>query len=196
MPSSRSRSFTPPPNSTEALYGNALTRVLTPKVAAHPDGVHYQIDNRLGNGIQYEINPETIETTSGRIPEGLSKHVYTLPPGTAKIRCIPRNWATLPTQTQPTYAHFEIVVGKSGYKSLEPECKPGAEPRFSTFVASGAGSKFELVSYRDPVERAREYFSKELKEGDVVEEAGYPEDPDPPVRVVRNGKVVATIDFY
>jgi hypothetical protein len=30
----------------------------------------------------------------------------------------------------------------------------------------------------------------------VVEEAGYPEEPDPPLRVVRNGKVIATVDFY
>ena len=62
-------------------------------------------------------------------------------------------------------------------------------------VASRAGSKFELVSYRDPVKKAREYFSESLKEGDVVEEAGYPEDPDPPVRVVRNGKVIAVVYF-
>jgi hypothetical protein len=41
---------------------------------------------------------------------------------------------------------------------------------------------------------ARELFSKRLKEGDVVEEAGYPEAPNSPVRMVRNGKVVATYE--
>jgi hypothetical protein len=35
--------------------------------------------------------------------------------------------------------------------------------------------------------------TKELKEIDVVKAAGY---PDPPVRVVCNGKVVATIDYF
>ena len=30
----------------------------------------------------------------------------------------------------------------------------------------------------------------------MVEAASYPEAPDPPVRVVRNGKVEATIDFF
>jgi hypothetical protein len=62
-------------------------------------------------------------------------------------------------------------------------------------MASRAGSKFELVSYRDPVEEARDYFKEGLKEGDVVEAAGYPKDSDPTERVVRNGKVIATAEF-
>jgi hypothetical protein len=28
----------------------------------------------------------------------------------------------------------------------------------------------------------------------VVEEAGYPEDPDPAARVVRDGRVIATVE--
>ena len=59
-------------------------------------------------------------------------------------------------------------------------------------MIASADSKFELVSYRDQVEKARKYYKKGLKEGDVVEEAGYPKDPNPTVRVVRNGKVIAT----
>jgi hypothetical protein len=43
----------PPTQSTEALNRGVLTRVLTPKVAAHPDGVHYRIDNRLGKATTY-----------------------------------------------------------------------------------------------------------------------------------------------
>jgi hypothetical protein len=108
------------------------------------------------------------------------------PPGTAKINC------SLAGEFDFNYASFEVVEGDSGYKSLELECKPGAEPRFSSFIASGPDSKLELVSYRDPVEKAREYYKKGLKEGDVVEETGYPTDPKPTVRVVRNGKVIAT----
>jgi hypothetical protein len=47
----------PPPRSTETLNGNSLTVVLTPKVAAHPDGVHIQIDNRLGKSAEYFARP-------------------------------------------------------------------------------------------------------------------------------------------
>ena len=81
-------------------------------------------------------------------------------------------------------------MGESGYKSLELECKPGATPSFSAAADLGgyAGSH--------PVAHAREQFSERLKEGDVVEEAAYPEEPQPrPVRVVRNGDVVATIEY-
>jgi hypothetical protein len=109
-----------------------------------------------------------------------------LPPGTGKINC------SLDGDFEYNYASFEVVEGDSGYKSLALECKPGAEPRFSSMMASGGDSKFDLVSYRDPIGKAREYYKKGLKQGDVVEEAGYPKDADPTVRVVRNGKVIAT----
>jgi hypothetical protein len=179
----------PPPQSTETLNGNSLTVVLTPKVAAHPDGVHIQIDNRLGKSV--ELNARLSDVVWD-VPKGMSNQAALLPLGTAKINC------SLPEDFEYNYAYFEIVEGDSGYKSLDLECKPGAEPQrvvgFSDMGMSPnrAGSKFELVSYRDPVEKAREYYKKGLKEGDVVEEAGYPKDPDPPVRVVRNGKVIAT----
>ena len=176
----------PPPHSTETLNGDSLTRVLTPKVAAHPEGVHIQFDNRLGKGAEY-FTPDSHVAWEVPIPEGKSNQAALLPPGTAKINC------SLDGDFRYNYASFEVVEGDSGYKSLELECKPGAEPRFSSFIAS-ADSKFELVSYRDAVEKAREYYKAGLKEGDVVEPAGYPKakDPNPTVRVVRNGKVIAT----
>jgi hypothetical protein len=175
----------PPPHSTETLNGNSLTVVLTPKVAAHPDGVHIQFDNRLGKGAEY-FTPDSKIAWSAPIPEGKSNQEALLPPGTAKINC------SLDGDFDYNYASFEVVGGDSGYKSLELECAPWAQPRFSSMIASGADSKFELVSSRDQVEEAREYYKKGLKEGDVVEEAGYPTDPNPTVRVVRNGKVIAT----
>jgi hypothetical protein len=177
------RASSPPPQSTQALNGNSLARVLTPKVAAHPDGVHIQFDNRLGKGAVYVANNGAFGAS---IPEGKSNQEALLPPGTAKINCY------LSGDVGINYASFEVVEGDSGYKSLELECKPGAVPQSGGIVASGADSKFELVSYRDPVEEAREHYKKGLKEGDVVEEAGYPTDPDPTVRVIRNGKVIAT----
>jgi hypothetical protein len=188
----------PPPHSTETLNGYSLTEVLTPKVAAHPDGVHIQFDNRLGKGAEYSARGSDVYMTLDSnvawyvpIPKGKSNQAVLLPPGTGKISCSPRD-----VHFESNYASFQIVKGDSGYKSLELECKSGAEPRFrAPAIASGADSKFELISYRDPVEKAREYYKKGLKEGDVVEPAGYPKDPNPTVRVVRNGKVVATIEF-
>ena len=182
------RASAPPPQSTETINGNILTRVLTPKVAAHPDGVHIQFDNRLGKGAPYYYaNPGGFGAS---IPKGKSNQEALLPPGTAKIRCSPLRYY------EEHFASFEVVEGDSGYRSPELECKPGAVPRGGAVVASGADSKFELISYRDTVEEAREYYKKGLKEGDVLEKAGYPKatatDPFPTVRVVRNGKVIAT----
>ena len=183
----RDQRASPPAYSTETLNGNSFTRVLTPKVAAHPDGVHIEFDNRLGKGAEYFTDPNDV-AFGVSIPKGKSNEAVLLPPGTGKITC------SLPRDFEFRYAYFQIVEGDSGYKSLELECKPGAEPRFSTWVSSRAGSKFELVSYNDPVEYAREYYSEGLEEGDVVEEAGYPKDPDPTARIVRNGKVIATVE--
>jgi len=170
--------------------------VLTPKVAAHPDGVHIQIDNRLGKGAPYYLElrkgeflyDANLGAFGASIPKGKSNQEALLPPGTAKIRCSPLRYY------EEHYASFEVVEGDSGYRSPELECKPGAVPRSGGIVASGADSKFELISYRDTVEEAREYYKKGLKEGDVLEKAGYPKarDPIPTVRVVRNGKVIAT----
>ena len=175
----------PPPQSTETLNGNSLTVVLTPKVAAHPDGVHIEFDNRLGKGGSFST-PDSKVAWGDPIPEGKSNQKALIPPGTAKIH------RSVGGDIGSNYASFEVVGGDSGYKSLELECAPWVQPRFSSFIASGAHSKFELVSSRDQVQKAREYYKKGLKEGDVVEEAGYPTDPDPTVRVMRNGKVIAT----
>jgi hypothetical protein len=183
----------PPPNNMEALNRGVLTRVLTPTVAAHPDGVHYRIDNRLGKATTYTSDPSRQPFVEFRIPKGVSHHAELFPPGLSEFVCDPTGDFNA---YEATRAEFKIVEGDSGYKSLELECKPGMEGRFVGTMASGAGgSKFELVSYRDPVEEAREYFKEGLEEGDVVEAAGYPEDPNPTVRVVRNGRVIATVEF-
>jgi hypothetical protein len=61
-------------------------------------------------------------------------------------------------------------------------------------VAAGH-HKPEQINYRDPAEWVQEHYPNRLEEGDVVEAAGYPGDAHPPVRVVRNGKVVATFEL-
>jgi hypothetical protein len=185
-------------SNTEARNGDSFTRVSPSKVAAQPDGVHIRFDNRLGERAWYSAEALALAerplTPPGGVPlpKGKSNQVVEYPPGLTKIAC------SLPSLARPldSYALFEVIEGDSNYKSLRLECKPSAVPEHGAMpVASRAGSKFELVSYRDPVKKAREYFSNSLKEGDVVEEAGYPEDPDPPVRVVRNGKVIAIVYF-
>jgi hypothetical protein len=87
--------------STETLNGNSLTRVLTPKVAAHPDGVHLQINNRLAKDAAFFTKPTG--SIYVRIPKGKSNQEELLPPGTAKIGC------SLPEDVEFEYASFEVV---------------------------------------------------------------------------------------
>ena len=191
----------PLPKSTEALNGNALTRVLTPKVAAQRDGVHLQIDNRLSKGASLHkaiyygpgVTPSQPTVTGANIPKGKSNHVVLeFLPGSEDIACASPDW-----YYALKFASMGIVVGESGYKSPELECKPGAP-------IAGGGPPADALMPREvpkgekfhPIEHVREEYSGKLKEGDVVEEAGYPQAPDPkPVRVVRNGKVVATYSY-
>ena len=180
-----------PTNGTEALDDGILTRVLTPKVEAQTDGVHLQIDLRLRKPAGYTINvaratPLESYSDGGYLRKGITNDVIQAPPGIAEIQCYPSENYDFRVRK---YAHFEVVAGESGYKSKELECKPGAEIT-GTGVADIGG-----YTGSHPVAQAREHFSERLKEGDLVEEAGYPEGPSPPVRVVRDGKVMATIDY-
>jgi hypothetical protein len=115
--------------------------------------VHLHINNRLSRHTSYSqyVNGEYSGTDN--IPKGISNHVIESPPGEVfEFQCDPITDG-IPSET--TQAYFLVVVGESGYKSLELECAPGAPPSFSTFVASEGGSKFDLVRMFDPVERAR-----------------------------------------
>jgi len=165
--------------------------VLTPKVEAQTDGVHLQIDLRLRKPAGYTINvaratPLESYSDGGYLRKGITNDVIQAPPGIAEIQCYPSENYDFRVRK---YAHFEVVAGESGYKSKELECKPGAEIT-GTGVADIGG-----YTGSHPVAQAREHFSERLKEGDLVEEAGYPQDPSPPVRVVRDGKVVAAIQY-
>ena len=100
---------------------------------------------------------------------------------------------------QLDYASFEVVTDDSGYKSAELECSGGE------WVQSGGPEYIGGVKGKkgDPVEMVRRRFSKHIKEGDVVEVAGYPEISTSQiagdsryVRVVRDGKVVAVMEYF
>lgn len=92
------------------------------------------------------------------------------------------------------YASFEVLKGDSGYKSRSLQCSGGGQVH--GIPASGGNLK------RDLVELARRFFKSKIEEGDVVENAGYPElaysrihGNQRCVRVVRDGRVVAVIRY-
>ncbi len=159
--------------------------MLTPEVRAQRDGVHFEIENRLGKDIGYAV-----VTPDGGMgsdaPKGESSHVGTFPPGEIRIGCHPaRDAAT-------DYAKMKVLVGSSGYKSVELECPGGMS------VSSGGGlyTPGTKGKKEDPVGLVRRRFSKELAKGDVVETAGFPASEGvKTVRATRDGKVMAVFEY-
>ena len=177
------------PDTAVIVCGRDGTRVLTPRVEARPDGVHYVIDNRHGTRAGYSVQNTEGAGTGGDVPEGKSEHVGDIPPGKIRVGC----------EGQPVdgikvdYGTFRVSAGDSGYKSVEPECGRG----MVTFTDGGflaAGAKSRGVDV-DPVELTRRKFSDNLQGGDVVEAAGYPgRRGQRTVRIVRDGRVVAAVE--
>ncbi|HZF59359.1 MAG TPA: hypothetical protein VEZ19_12940 [Rubrobacter sp.] len=89
------------------------------------------------------------------------------------------------------HANLEVVDPEGFYKPVELECEGGMAvgggPQYAQAVK---GKKDDLVGM------VRRGLSDRLQEGDVVEVAGYPKSRERRiVRVVRDGRVVATVAF-
>jgi hypothetical protein len=179
-------------NEKEAHNDGTLTRVLTPKVEAQPDGVHYRIDNRMGVDSSYTVEYPSGGGIGANLPKGESGHIEPFAPGIRiKISCDPPGYEG---EKELELASFEIFKGDSGYRSRSLQCSGGGQ--LHGLPASGGNLKGA------PVELAKRYFKSNIEEGDVVEIAGYPKLAHSGVhgyqryvRVVRDGKVVAVINY-
>lgn len=164
------------------------TRVLTPRVKARPDGVHFVIDNRLGAEVGYAFEDPEGGGGGDSAPKGESSHVGDLPPGKVRVGCEKPPVDGIGTD----YATLKVVDPEGLYKPVELECEGGMAVGGGPQYAPGAeGKKGDLV------EVVRRGLSDRLREGDTVELAGYPKSQDSKtVRVVRDGRVVATVVFF
>jgi hypothetical protein len=187
-----------PTKQNEAHNAGTLTRVLAPKVEAQPDGVHYTIDNRMGVDSSYTVDTPPGGGMGDNLPRGESRHIEPFSPGALiRIACDPPDYGGAGYGSEELeYATFEVLGGESGYRSRSLQCSSGGQA--NGFAAQGGSLK------GDPVELARRYFKKDIEEGDVVEVAGYPKSANAYsgiqgykqyVRVVRNGRVVAVINY-
>jgi hypothetical protein len=115
--------------------------------------MHLRVVNRLSKATTYTSEPsgEYFLSLPITIPKGISNHVVEFPPGIAGFQCDPAGQFNI---YEVERAQVQIIAGDSGYKSTKLECGPGATPSGGILTASGPDSKFELVSYRDPVEEA------------------------------------------
>lgn len=167
------------------------THVLTPEVEAQPDGVHLVIHNRTGVDSGYSVKLPNGSGMGDNAPAGKSEHIEPLPPGTIQIGCDKslRNG----NPEEPDYASLEIIDKSGVYEPVELECPSG-----EAVSSSGGLLSPDSEPGRDetPVEQTREFFSDQLKPGDTVELAGYPERKrHKTVRVVRDGTVLAVVEY-
>jgi hypothetical protein len=170
------------------------TQVLTPRVEAQPDGVHFVIDNRLESNPGFSARYRD-GGTGGNTPVGESEHVGLFPPGTVEIGC----HEPLPGGGfgEPGYRGLEVIDKDDSYKSTRLECA-SREGVSGASVFGSSSQAGELTGKKEsPVELTRSRFSERLGEDHVVELAGYPEARgERTARVVRDGRVVATAHYY
>ncbi len=174
------------PETARIVCGSEGTRLLTPRVEARPDGVHLVIDNRFDAEAGYVFkHPEGGMGDSA--PKGESSHIGDFPPGKVKVGCEKPQVDGIGTD----YAALKVFKGDSGYKSVELECAGGMTYGGGAQYAPAAkGERGDLVAH------VRSQFSEEIRDHDLVQLAGYPKLKDRRiVRVVRDGRVVATVHF-
>lgn len=173
------------PDIARVVCDRAGSRMLTPEVRVRRDGVHFEIQNRLGKDTGYAIATPDV-SMGGNAPKARSRHVGDFPPGKVSIGCYPS------VNADPDYAKLTVLTGSSGYRPAKLECPSGRS------VSSGGGlyAQGAKGEKEDPVDLVRRRFSEQLDEGDVVEIAGYSEDQSgKTVRATRDGQVVAVFEY-
>ena len=174
------------PAAARGVCDGSGVHVLTPEVAARPDGLHLVIDNRLGRSVDLSVDHPG-GGMSWSVPSGQSERVANIPPGRVEIDCHGRSWGKLRLFATET-GTIRVLAGDSDYKSTKLECPRGRSKKIGPYT------KEETREQKGtPVEVFRRTNAGSLLEGDVVEAAGNTQSAEErTVRVVRDGRVVAT----
>ena len=156
--------------------------VETPAVAARRDGVHVEIRNE--SRAERVVHVQSAGSVQGEgFPAGTYTRIWALPPGPATVTC--DEPAGDPGEQDG--AAFEVVDPEGLWVSTELDCDE-VSVAMPDYEAGTPGRKGE------PADVVRSGTDLPLEESDVVEPGGYPGTVDSPVvRVVRDGRVVATV---
>jgi hypothetical protein len=192
LPSSQEAGLDPKTKQTtdtaRVICGGKGVSVLTRRVESQPDGVHLEISNLLEGRADLSVS-HSGGGMGWSVPTGESKRVANVPPGKVEIDCYP-SWTRgrLPMMEVET---IEVLAGDSGYKSTKLDCPREESKKIKPYT------KEEMKEHRgDPIEIFRRSNSNSLRKGDVVEDAGNTRSRgERTVRVVRDGKVVATAHY-
>jgi hypothetical protein len=158
------------------------TKILTPAVAAQPDGVHIRVDNASGRDLDLAF--KGIGGTG--VEAGTSTVVWDLRPGTVGVRCLQK---TADPDAAAGYLPLRVEDPSKLWVSPDLECAGASQ-------VGGGGSfpKGATGEKGDPVDIVRR-TTNGLLASDVVEYAGYPKADERQVRVVRDSSTIAVFHF-
>ncbi len=177
----------PLPDVMEVRCTDEGTTVSTPAVKPGPAGVRVRIANDTGKPIYV-----TVESANGgrgdQVAEQGRDTVEPLPPGPVSIACYDPNDPAQDPPSSPGYLerveHFEVVDEDGLWITDRPECPDGQMAGASASFGEDAGQPREELP-----DMLRTWLK--LLPTDEVRSAGYPEQPNAPLVVVRDGRVVA-----
>jgi hypothetical protein len=169
------------------------TRVVTPTVKPRPDGVHFQVDNRADGSVYLYYRWGADEGNVGELDRGLTEKVVAQGPGTWRLACTAPD--RFPTD-QAAWMPMEVVDPEGLWIPSRVDCEhpTASHPDYREYF-EGRLPRGETGA---PVEQARDIVSGEVpgwRPEDVVETAGYPEAVPRLVRVVRDGRIIAVLDY-
>jgi hypothetical protein len=178
------------PDVARLVCDGSGTRVLTPEVRPQSDGVHFEVDNQLGEPVTFLVRSELGDTSGLGADPGVAEirgsgaeGGWQVPPGVASVRCLRQG-------EDPGEAAGWVELRVIDEDGLSVPSELGCPDTVVGYLDHAAGAEGEAG---DPAEVAHGTLSG-LREGDVVELAGYPAyGTEALVRVVRDGRTVATL---
>ena len=177
----------PAPDAIEVHCTAEATTVSTPVVKPGPAGVTLRVLNDTGQPIYV-----TLTSAHGGQGDQVSgpgrETVEPLAPGPVEIACYDPSDPAQDPPSSPGYlervAHFEVVDEDGVWRPDTLECLDGQQGGASASFGEDAGQP------REELPDALRTWLK-LRPTDEVRPAGYPEQPNAPLVVVRDGRVVA-----
>jgi hypothetical protein len=186
----------PLPDVVDVRCDETGTHVLTPSVRPQRDGIHFRVENRTDERHEFmaglirdgQVTPgEFVSPRTNQLEAGLTDTRWVIPPGASGAACLPYGESVIAQELLGHMARFDIVDRDGLYISPDLGC-PGDE---RTHELSLPGFMV-FTSPRALLEVARGQLQG-LRAEDVVEQAGYPRQPHPRVRVVRDGRPIAVL---
>jgi hypothetical protein len=179
------------PDVAEIRCDEKTTELSTPFVRPQRDGVHVRFVNNSSGERSYSLMTASGGGGNGGGP-GTYEDVWTFGPGRATVVCSDPLGEQDPSEI-PHTIHLTIVDPEGLFvPTALTGCLEGEA--FTMFADFAPGTPGEPG---DPVEVARRSFAANngLRADDIVERAGYPDEPGARVRMVRDGTtvVVATL---